>query len=403
MAFQQFTGMQYLKMDIAARHSMDKENWEDRLNWYEENQNQLMNVVGQAEEPAQYVAAVKSMFEVKQGLASGYPISLDATSSGLQILAAITNDAKAAALCNVIDIGYRADAYKIIFEFMKEVLGSSANIERGDTKDAIMTALYGSEAQPKRVFGEGTPMLHCFYETMKSKAPAAWAINEAFRNMWNPEKTINSWVLPDNFHVHVKVIDTIAEDIRFLDEPHTVMYKVNQAMPDGRSLGANSIHSLDGMIVREIGRRCNYDPKQLQLVLGTLNGDEPSYINIKDSDVEMAEKLWNHHNRTGYLSARILDYVNPETLKFMDANRIHELILSMPKRPFQVIMVHDCFRCLPNYGNDLRKQYNIQLWELAKSSVLSSIVSQIIGKDVNVGKQDPYMVNSILEANYALA
>ena len=61
------------------------------------------------------------------------------------------------------------------------------------------------------------------------------------------------------------------------------------------------------------------------------------------------------------------------------------------------------FRCHPNYGNDMRKQYNIQLNAIAKSNLLSDIVSQLIGKTVTANKMDPSMTTDILEADYTLS
>ena len=61
------------------------------------------------------------------------------------------------------------------------------------------------------------------------------------------------------------------------------------------------------------------------------------------------------------------------------------------------------FRCLPAYANDMRKQYTLQLELIAKSELLSSIVSQILGKPICVGKLDPLLYQDIALTNYALS
>ena len=61
------------------------------------------------------------------------------------------------------------------------------------------------------------------------------------------------------------------------------------------------------------------------------------------------------------------------------------------------------FRVLPNYGNDLRRQYNQLLAEVAKSELLSFLVSQIVKRRISVTKIDPKLHEEILEANYALS
>lgn len=63
----------------------------------------------------------------------------------------------------------------------------------------------------------------------------------------------------------------------------------------------------------------------------------------------------------------------------------------------------DCFRCLPNYGNDLRKQYNILLSNIAKSNLLTFLLSQITGRYIKVGKLDDKLWEDVLDTNYALS
>ena len=155
----------------------------------------------------------------------------------LQLLAVLTGDRKAAELCNVVSTGSREDAYTAIYEDMLNQIGDESKITRSDTKQAIMTSYYGSTAMPKRVFGEGK-LLDVFYETMRRRSPAAWELNEAFLAMWDPEAFVNSWILPDNFHVHVKVMSQVRETVHFLNAPYDVYYNVNAPMTEGRSLGA---------------------------------------------------------------------------------------------------------------------------------------------------------------------
>jgi hypothetical protein len=399
--FQTFTGKEYLKIDIASSFGFDKANWDARIAWFDANEHQLHDLVSQAEEPALFYAGVLAWEKAKADKPSGYPISLDATCSGIQILAALACDRKAAEICNVVDTGKREDAYVSIYQDMVNQLGGTAKIDRKLTKQAIMTAFYSSTAVPKRVFGEGD-LLQVFYDTVEQNAPGAWEINKTMLAIWDEKALENSWVLPDNFHVRIKVMGEASETVHFLNEPFEVTYHVNKPIKGGRSLGANMVHSIDGMVVREMQWRCNYDPKHIaQLSTWALNKQFGRLV--KRPQDEMVLTLWGHYQNSGFLSARILNYLDNLNLGLVEWRVIQELINSLPKKPFEVITIHDCFRVLPNYGNDLRRQYNNLLAEIAESSLLGYLVSQICRRPVTANKLDPSLANDIRQANYALS
>lgn len=402
--FQTFTPREYLKIDIANNygHNLDKDDWDVRLDWFDKHESQLHELIASAEQPALFYAGILAWEDVQANKPIGYMVSLDATSSGLQLLAALTGDRKASLLCNVIDAGHRADAYTGIYVEMTEEIGDTAKIGRTDTKQAIMTSLYGSTAMPKKVFGEGA-LLDVFYAAMKRNAPAAWELNEAFLAMWDPEAFKHSWVLPDNFHVHVKVMDQVKETVHFLNQPFDVFYNVNMPTPEGRSLGANTIHSIDGMIVRELTRRCSFNPEQVTFLRELISQECDYPARVASDKDKLVVALWEHYNTTGFLSARILDVLNADNLGHVDRSVITDLLDSLPAKPFNVVSIHDCFRCLPTYANDLRYQYNLQLQMIAQSDLLGNLISQIIGKRVHIGKLDPNLYIEIIDSNYALS
>jgi hypothetical protein len=424
---QTFTGREYLQIDIANNFGLDKKSWQDRLEWFEEHQDHLPSMLHQAEEPALFFAGVQAWEQVQKGQPIGYPISLDATSSGLQLLTVLTGDRKAAEICNVVDVGYRSDAYTTVYNNMIQQLGEDnlvpeptklapgpqlqilttyvAKITREDVKRSVMTALYGSTAVPKEVFGKGA-QLEAFLNVMEQIAPAAWELNQHFLDIWNDNALSNDWVLPDNFHVHVKVMSQDIETIHVLNEPIEIVHKVNAPVKEGRSLGANTIHSVDGFICREMARRCDYDPAWIELLRQMLNDEVEFHFEGKKQKTEahkMVGILWKHFQDSRYLSARILDYLDSDTLVFVDSAEILKLIDSMPAKPFKMLQIHDCFRVLPQYGNDLRTQYNLQLHLLAKSDVLSFLLSQLVGREVKINKLDDTLAQDILDSDYALS
>lgn len=400
---QQFTGKQYLQMDIANHFGLDKEDWDVRLQWFESHKDVLDGMLKQAEVPAQYFAAVAAWHEVQKGNPIGYPIALDATASGMQILACLTGDRRAAQLCNVVNMGRRMDAYTEVYKYMLMKAGAQGRVTRDMVKTGVMTSLYNSEAEPKRVFGTGI-LLTKFYETMEEELPAVWELNQYYKAIWDCTRSTYEWVLPDNFHVVCKVTDYINEKVLFLGEHFDVVTKVHGPTAEGRSLSANTTHSIDGMIVREIGRRCNYKQKTIDkvwLLMG--NPDLWNMHHENDEETQLLITLLARFKESGYLSARILDCIHYGNAHLVPVKDVVALLKSLPAKPFEVFSIHDCFRCLPTYGNDLRKQYTLQLHLIAKSHMLSDLLSQLMGHEVTIQKLDPTLADDILKSEYALS
>ena len=400
---QTFTGLEYLKIDIASNFGLDKKDWDVRLDWFEKHEHELEQLIGAAEEPALYAAGVMALRKAQNGQETGYPISLDAVASGLQILACLSGCERSARLCGVVSTGHREDAYTNIYHEMCNRTGDEGRrIGRPDTKRAIMTSLYSSTAVPKEVFGKGA-LLETFHKTMEDEAPGAWELNQMLRSLWQPFALQHAWVLPDNFHALVEVESKVSDYVQFNNMPHTVVLKVNQGTKEGRSISPNIVHSVDGMVVREMHRRCSFDPQRISDIIEVYSRHIGAFgTREQTAGDHLVVRLWDLYKHSGFLSARILDYLQPENMGHVDMDRIIKLIKTMPINPFNLISIHDCFRCLPNYGNDLRRQYNQILSEIAASDMLAFIASQIAQRPVQVKKLKD-ISQDILQADYALS
>ena len=140
---------------------------------------------------------------------------------------------------------------------------------------------------------------------------------------------------------------------------------------------------------------------RVKVALCAPEGETP---NMADPDTQMVSILWNHYLKTGLLSARIFDYINEDSVSAItDRAVVWKLIYSLPAKTFKVMSIHDCFRVLPNYGNDVRRQYNNLLVELAKGDLLSHILSMVLNRPVSVGKLDADMWKDVAQTNYALS
>ena len=63
----------------------------------------------------------------------------------------------------------------------------------------------------------------------------------------------------------------------------------------------------------------------------------------------------------------------------------------------------DCFRCLPNHGNEIRRLYIQLLYEISKSNLLEYCLRQITNNpNLTLNKLDD-ISNEILKSEYALS
>lgn len=405
-----FTGKEYLKLDIAGLFGLDKKTWDERLTWFEEHEPELETLADKADSPNCYIASVNAWRDVQAGKPIGYCINLDATASGCQILALLTGDKKAAERVNLVYTGKREDLYTYIYNKMKEIAPAvSKNITRGQVKKAIMTSLYGSEAKPKEVFGKSNFML--FEQVMNQELPGVWGLNKFLLNNWNPEKSVYSWIMPDNFHVDCRVEDKVTFSTLCMNQEITFVKKVDRPTQVGKFLSANLAHSIDGLINREITMRCNFSEeyknslKKLLNLNAILSKTEEKYYKQPKHCLAKFKELWKRYEESGFLSARILQYVGVDTLKLVGTSGISvikALVDSLPEKSFEVYSIHDCFRVLPNYGNELRQQYRNICKQIADSKMLDCIISSMLGEEIHFEKLDSNLGKYILQSEYAV-
>lgn len=246
----------YLKIDIANSYGLDKKTWDQRIQWVNGVDRDLEVLDASADAPILYRKAVRALRDVQAGIPTGFIMGLDATASGLQIMAVLSGCHKTAANVNLIDTGNREDIYQKIADKMNTLIDDP--LSKGDIKKPVMTHFYGSRAQPKRIFGEGTEELAAFYAALASELPGAGDVLSIVQSYWNPEALKYTWTLPDGHMAVVKVMTAVDKKIEVDEFDHSTFTHrayINQAQDFGLSLCANVIHSIDGYVVREMIRR----------------------------------------------------------------------------------------------------------------------------------------------------
>ena len=344
---QKFTAFQYIKLDVANSFGLDKETFDTRLNWFNENKSSLSGLVDDADEPAQFYAGMLAYQDVLEGKPIGYMVGMDATASGLQCMAALTGCKVTAETVNLVDPNVRKDAYIDGYKVMGNLLESKIDkVDRKDVKGAIMTHFYGSQVNPKSVFGENTIELQKFYEMVQIIAPGANMLRDDLINLWQPKALQHMWELPDGFTAVVKVMTKkeASFEVNEQDSSFTHRYWVNEGQDFGLSLAANTIHSVDGMVVREMNRRANYDAVKVQRVYELLTGlNTKGIVNYTsdNSKLQRALELAEKHKFVSAVLIEFIDHKNIHMVPLWIKNQLIEIIEKMlAHKPYPIVAIH---------------------------------------------------------------
>lgn len=393
-----FTATDFILSDIAGRYGKDKISWTDRLIWTCVNGHRLDELSNSAKEPILFQSAVQALRNVNDGKPTGHPVMFDCSASGMQLLSILTGDRNAARICNVIGQSF-IDPYMHLHGCMQERLGTSETIERDPVKQAIMTSLYGSEAEPEKLFTDIS--LNAFYETMETELPLCWELNTAILDfLKTSDAEAYTWIMPDNFHVNCPVKETVYTEVQCLGTTQIVGQKVQQAHHRNRSLGANLTHSTESFLVRELIRRCNVNPVTRQAVTELIDSGRTNRVKPTKDNSLMVLELWNLYEKTGFLSARILQHLDNFSIKLVSNREIERLMGTIPNKTFAIKTVHDCFATHPNNALDLLLVFRNLYAELSKSKMLNYLLHCTMGVDFQLQTED--MSKDILKAEYIL-
>lgn len=396
--FQELTGTQYIKAAVACcfDKTVEKLQWNKRLAVYEDLIASDMwdtdEMYEKASNPVGLRAAREALQKAVSNQPTGFTISLDASSSGLQFLSLFTRCPKSWKLCGGDeDI---LDAYVEIFMSMN----SGLNLDRKEVKQCIMTALYGSEAMPKKIFKENVDQ---FYKTMEDMASGAWQLNLDVQELWDHvEGSTYDWYLPDGYYACIETQDKIKTEFSFMEETYELTQTVQERPRFHKGLCPNLIHGTDAFVVREMYRRCMFNSATIERVCTAITSG------ANDSNGKSADKvkeLWTLYEESGFLSVRILDFLYDDTIGLVDVLIVAQMIQTLPNTAFEILSVHDCFRAHPNNGNELRRQYNRIMCDIKNSNMLPFIASQVVGKKIDYPITTDIPDDVILNANYLLA
>jgi hypothetical protein len=398
---------------------MDKKLFEERVQWVKDNFNRLLFLQTSKKERPLYLKAVNALYRACKGEAIGHMVGLDATCSGMSIMSVVTKCHKGCLATNLIDPDSRNDAYTMVTNAAGDMLDGDLIVTRQDAKDATMTTLYGSQAKPREIFGTDTEELDAFYAGLVAVAPKAVELLGDLRMAWQPFALEHRWVCPDNFNVRIKVMQKVEGERVEVDEldgaSFTYEYYVNEGTKTDLKLVANVTHSLDAYLLRSMERRCNYDQTKVQTALYILGGMQDGRRMGEEVEQDLGEAsnlaqqliaVWGGCEMP---DARLLNELTRADVQFMSDKHINQMVALanqlLEREPFEIVTVHDEFKCHANNCNWMRLTYAQIMADLARARVLEDIYEQITGmtptyKDQMDGDE---LAALILNSNYSLS
>jgi len=161
-------GLEWIKFQLATTYGLDKATMQERLEWVSmpANQDLVFRIVKDpikyiadwenADEPWLFLAAANEYVSLIMGHTdmTHLPVAVDATCSGLQILAGLAKDASTARMVNVIGSEKPQDAYATIASRSMEAIPDrlKPHWDRKVTKRCVMTIPYNAKPFSNRSY-----------------------------------------------------------------------------------------------------------------------------------------------------------------------------------------------------------------------------------------------------------
>ncbi len=278
----------WLAFQVATTYGLDKSPMEERQLWVKHNI-PLITLIARdpyrnisewevAEEPWQFLAACDEYYHCvieKDRLTTNLPIAIDATCSGLQILAGLARDKSTAELVNVTRSPMPQDAYKVVaMESRSEIPERLRSAwDRKCVKRTVMTIPYNAKPYSNRTYirdalkekgieadkDELTVTVQAVRDAMHRVVPGPmkvmkWIEDEVSKAISRGVSEIQ-WKTPSDFIVNQKIMK---KNIEVLELKLLGRCKINVATGDTDKVDKNRhkaatapnlIHSLDASLL----------------------------------------------------------------------------------------------------------------------------------------------------------
>jgi DNA-directed RNA polymerase len=291
------TAVDWLKFHVATQRGLDKAPMKERIKWTEDNHELITKIATEpldylhewesADEPWQFLAACEEYYACVISCDrhhTGLPIAVDATCSGLQILAGLARDASTAKLVNVLPSERPQDAYKVIAEASKPNIPECLHDvwDRKCTKRTVMTVPYNAKPFSNRGYIKDalkeknievdkdtlTKIVSAVRQAMDEVVPGPMAvmkwIESTVAELIKAGATEISWTTPSGFTVTQRLMKPEVEEVqlKLLGRVKKVSVAVGESsevdlLHHKNATAPNLIHSLDASLLHISALRFN--------------------------------------------------------------------------------------------------------------------------------------------------
>lgn len=304
---------------------------------------------------------------------TGIFIGADASASGMQIISVLYRCITTATNVGILD--KTKDAYSEADKEANLQVPQGMN-SRAVFKQCCMQHSYGGVQTPKELLGEDNYAK--FRETMWKLFPAVEYYVTGIPSIYY-ESPVFTWTLPDDGVVQQPVIETHNVRLALPHYPHVdfgYAFKALTPKEHGVEMAANIVHSIDGYIARELIYRA---AKGTELCANMQIVGE----SIEDALARAIKQTGGQGKKgTTFSLYKLLE--TPATKwsllgnEFLTKAQAYiKAIKELDMPSFEVISIHDDFKCHPNYIGYVKWLYLEILAELAESTILQDIVTEI--------------------------
>jgi DNA-directed RNA polymerase len=308
-------GMEWIKFQLATTYGLDKATMQERLEWVDKGENRELvhrvwsDPIGNiadwenADEPWLFLAACNEWYELyyEHRFHTHLPVAVDATCSGLQILAGLSKDASTARMVNVIGSEKPQDAYAVIASHSMDAIPDrlKPHWDRKVTKRCVMTIQYNAKPFSNRSY-----------------------IRDAFK-----EKEVD--VTKEELTQCVQAVRTAMNEV--VPGAMSVMKWIEQEIARTIKSGADEIRwtTPSGFIVKQ---------RLMKTAKTRIESQLMGSVRISISGAEIGVDLKHHKNATA-----------PNLIHSLDASLLH---LATTSTNFPIALIHDSVLCR---GTDMCK------------------------------------------------